>query len=117
MPDQAVRDRDPPVTDEFPRMIARIDDAMVLPDQFLAGELGDRAELVVDVADLTLPVGDRYDSVLIQGGLQVPNFLESRLSVALLPRLRSRIAALKKNNPNDNIAKLRNVPQDSRKNV
>jgi hypothetical protein len=76
MPDSAIRNRDPQVTNKLFRMMARVDDAMVLPQQLLAGVFGDGAELVVNIGDLTLLVGDRYDSVLIQGSPQIPSFLK-----------------------------------------
>jgi hypothetical protein len=57
-------------------MKARVDDAMVLPQQLFPRVFGDCAEFVINVADLAPLVGDRYDSVLIQGSLQIPNFLK-----------------------------------------
>ena len=50
-PHLAVRDRAPERPDERRRVIAGVDDAMVLADQLLAGVAGDLAELVVDVGD------------------------------------------------------------------
>jgi hypothetical protein len=76
LPDLPVRDGRPQITDEFFRMKAGIDDAMILPEQFLAGVFGNGAKLVVDVGDLSLRVGDGYNGVFIKSGLKVVNFFE-----------------------------------------
>ena len=48
-------------------MMSGIDDAVILPNQFLAGIPADGAELVIDVGDRALDVGDRHNGVLIEG--------------------------------------------------
>ena len=50
-------------------MITGINNTMILPDQFLTGVFGDGAELVVDVGDATLGIGDGHDGVLVEGRL------------------------------------------------
>ena len=64
----------PQIADEFLWMVARIDDAVILPKQFLAGILGDGAELVVDVGDFSLRISDGDDGVLVERGLQFGQF-------------------------------------------
>lgn len=56
----------PDATDELLGMVARIDDTMVLPDQFFTGVFGDRAELVVNVSDLSLAVGNGDDGMFVE---------------------------------------------------
>src|SRR5207249_1838251 len=76
MPDLPVRDRLPQVADEFRRMEGRIDDAVILSDQFLARVLRDRAELVVYESDPALRIGDRHYGMLVERSLQVADLLE-----------------------------------------
>ncbi len=67
--------------DEYLRMMAGIDDAVVAPQEFLATVLGYRTELIVHISDLTLRIGDRHDGMLIHGGLQVVELLERGLQI------------------------------------
>ena len=80
-PDLALPDGRPHVPEDFLGMITRADDAVVLPDEFLPRVLGNRAELVVDVSDLPLRIRGGHDRVLVQGGLEVADFLERRLEL------------------------------------
>lgn len=59
------------VADEFRRVITGVDDAVVLPEQLLARILRDLAELVVDVGDPSVLVGDGDDARLIDRVLQI----------------------------------------------
>ena len=70
-PDLAVRDRVPQAADVVLRVIRRVDEAMVLPEELLARILGDLTELVVDVGDDALLVRRRHDRRLIQRMLDV----------------------------------------------
>jgi hypothetical protein len=56
----------PELADKFLRMMAGIDDAMILPEQFGAGVFRDRAKLVVYVGDPALGIGDRNDGMLVE---------------------------------------------------
>src|SRR6185436_15969218 len=67
-PDLAARDGGPQVVEEFLRVVARVDDAMVLSQQLLTRVFGDFAELVVDVSDPALRIGNSYDGMSIQRG-------------------------------------------------
>ncbi len=57
-------------------MMAGIDDAMILPQQLFTGVFGDGAELVVDVGDFSLRIGDGDDGMFVKRGFQVADFLE-----------------------------------------
>ena len=61
---------------EFPGMKTRIDDAVVLPEEFVAEMLGDGAELVVDVGDLATGIGDGDNGVFIQRRFQIADLFE-----------------------------------------
>ena len=50
-------------------MLARLDHAVVLPNHLFSGKTAYGHELVVDIVDVTLDVGDRDDGVLVQGEL------------------------------------------------
>jgi len=69
--DAAVGDRPPQIADEVLRVIAGIDDAVILPDQLLARVAGYLHELVVDVRDPTGDVGRGHDRGVIDGAFQV----------------------------------------------
>jgi hypothetical protein len=71
VPDMAPPDRGPEVAEELLGMVAGIDDPVVLADQLIARIPGNRAELVVDVGDPALGVGDRHDRMLVEGRLEV----------------------------------------------
>src|SRR5205085_6579621 len=60
-PHLPLRDRPPQIADELLGMKTRIDDPVVLTEQLAARVLGDLAELVVDVCDRTLLVGQGDD--------------------------------------------------------
>src|SRR5262245_27430842 len=59
-------------------MIARVNDAMILSEQFLARIFRDFAKLVIGVSDFSASVGNRHDGVGIERGLQVLEFLKWR---------------------------------------
>jgi hypothetical protein len=59
---------------KFSGMMAGIEYAVILADQFILGILADGAELVVHVSNCALDVGHSHDSVLIQGELLVGQF-------------------------------------------
>jgi hypothetical protein len=58
MPDFATGDHAPQISEKRLRMMARVDDTMVLAEQFLTGEFGNLAELVVRVRDVARRVGN-----------------------------------------------------------
>ncbi len=67
-PDAALGDGAPHRAEKVLGMRARIDEAMVLPEQFGARILRDRAELVVRIGDDAALVGDGDDGVLVERG-------------------------------------------------
>jgi len=75
VPDLAVCDRPPEIAHELLRVIVRVDDAVVLADQFVARIPGNLAKLVVDISDDPRDVGDRHDRRVVQRAFQV---LEAR---------------------------------------
>ena len=60
------------------RVVAGVEDAVILADQFLFGILTDGAELVVHISDGALNVGHGHDGVLIESELLIGQFLEQR---------------------------------------
>jgi hypothetical protein len=70
-PDLAAGDRLPQAGEKGFRMIAGINDPMILPEQFVARIFGDLAELVVDVGDPASGIGDRNNRVRVQRGLDI----------------------------------------------
>ena len=52
-----------------------IDDAMVLPQQFLAGKLGNLAKLIVDISDAAPRISDGNNGVGVQRRLKILEFL------------------------------------------
>ena len=86
-PHLAATDRRPKVAEKFLGVGARVDDAVVLAEEFLAGKLGDGAELVVDVGDAAGGVGDGDDRMFVEGGFDIVQFLDrcEQASLQLLP--------------------------------
>ena len=76
LPHTALRDRRPQVADEFLRMEAGVDDAVVLSQQFFSRILRDRTELVVHERDPAPRIGDGYDRVLVERGSQLGDLFE-----------------------------------------
>ena len=74
-PNLAARDRRPEISDELFRMVAGVDNAVVLTEQFFARVFRDLAELVVDVVDDPALIGDRDDRRFIKRKLDVCEFL------------------------------------------
>jgi hypothetical protein len=64
-------------------VVPGVDEAVVLPDQLVAGVAGYLAELVVDVGDGPLLIGDGDDSRLVQRELQVGELLQGLAQVLL----------------------------------
>ena len=64
------------------RMVARVEDAVVLAQKFVARVFADGAELVIDVGDGTLHVGGGDDRVLVESVFLLPQFL---LGIAARP--------------------------------
>ena len=73
-------------------MVAGIDDAVVLAEQFFARILRYCAKLVVDEGDLPLRIGDGHDGVFVQRGFEVADLpergLEFFVSLALFTATR-----------------------------
>jgi hypothetical protein len=61
--------------EELSRVVAGVEDAMILADEFISGILADGAELIVDVSNRALDVGHRHDCVLIESELLIGQFL------------------------------------------
>src|ERR1051326_5547278 len=78
-PDLTARDRGPKLSDEVFRVVSRIDDAVILAEQFFAGVLRDLTELVVDVVDDAALIGDGDDRGFIERKLDVREFLPGPL--------------------------------------
>ncbi len=78
LPHPARQDGAPEVGEEGLGVVLAVDDAVVLPQQFLPPVFGDGAELVVHVGDLAPGVGDRHDGVLVQGPLEGLQLLHRR---------------------------------------
>ena len=76
LPHKALRDRRPQVADEFLRVIAGVDDAVVLAQQFFSRILRDRTELVVHERDPAARIGDGHDGVHVECGPQLGDLLE-----------------------------------------
>src|SRR5215207_762300 len=70
-PDVAPGDGAPQVLEEFFRMVAGVEDAVILAHQLFHVVLRDLAEPVVDVGDLAVPLGGRHYSGYDKGGLQI----------------------------------------------
>ncbi len=83
LPDFAVRDSAPETAVELVGMQARLDDAMVLAEQFGPGIAAHLAELVVDVDDVTSAVGDADDCVAIQRQVLAPALIQRAIERAL----------------------------------
>jgi len=76
LPDFSACDGRPQIADEFLGVITGVDEAVILAEQFRARVFGDRAELVVDIGDFSLRVGDGNNGVLVESGLEICNFFE-----------------------------------------
>ncbi len=72
MPDAALCDHAPQIADKILRVEARIDEAVILPEQFLARVLRNSAEFLVDKRDPAPCIGDRYDGVLVDAVRSCP---------------------------------------------
>src|SRR5262249_46570510 len=81
LPNFSAGDRCPEVADVFFGMITRVDDAMILAQQFPARVLRNAAEFIVDVIDNTCLVGDGDDRRLIERELDVREFFERTLEI------------------------------------
>src|SRR5258707_15537844 len=57
-----------------------VENTMILADQFVLGILTDGTELLVDISNRALDVGDRYDGVLIESKLLIGQLFEHRLA-------------------------------------
>ncbi len=67
----SVSNGSPQVMHELFGVIPRIDNTVILSEQFFARILGDGAELVIHIGHLTFPVGNRYNRVFIQCQLKI----------------------------------------------
>src|SRR5205085_2826926 len=68
-------DYGPKVAKELPGMIARVDNAMILTEQFFAGIFRNRAELVIDIGNPPRRVGNRHNRMLVQSRLNIAQFV------------------------------------------
>jgi hypothetical protein len=85
MPDLAIGNGMVHVPEKLLRVMARIEDPMVLANQLLTGVLADRAELIVRIGDRALDVGKGNDGVLVQGKLLVGQVFNSTLKLRICP--------------------------------
>ena len=83
MPHLAAGNRAPQIGEEALRMVAGIDDPMVLAEQFLAGIFGNLAKLVVHVGDVARSVGDGHDRMSVERGLDVAELVQRGLHTLL----------------------------------
>ena len=74
LPNLTVRNSRPKVFEEFLRVMAGVDDAMVLPDQFIPRIFGNLTEFVIHVSDPPARVCDGHDRMRVQSGLEVAQF-------------------------------------------
>src|SRR5258708_38919726 len=82
MPYLAVRDGDVHLPEELFRMVAGIEDAMILTDQLTLGIFADGAEFLIDVGDGALDVGYGDDGMLIERKFLVRKFFEGSFACA-----------------------------------
>ena len=82
VPHAAARDGPPHVAEHLRRMHAGVDDAVVLPEQFLALVTAQFAEAVVGVVDGAGGVGDADDGVLVERELLVVQFAAPHFTLA-----------------------------------
>src|ERR1039458_7968017 len=76
VPDLPARDGMVHLLEKLVRMVAGVEDAVILADQFILGILAYGAELIVDVSNSALDVGHRHDGVLIQSELLIVQLFE-----------------------------------------
>ena len=84
-PDPAFRDGHPKIANEFFGMMAGIDEAVILAQQFFPRILGDGAELVVHISDFPPGIRDGDNRVLIERRLQIVDFFQRSLQLFLRP--------------------------------
>src|SRR5262245_20738578 len=77
-------------------MMAGVDDAMVLSEQFIAGIFGNLTEFVVRVGDVARRVGDGHDGMRVERVLDVAQFSNRSLNalLGLPPRVVARLQSL-----------------------
>jgi hypothetical protein len=79
-PNLAAADRFPHVLEKSAVMVARIDDAMIVAEQFLAGIFADFAKTIVDVSDLSLGIGGVDRRVVVEGRSEFFQFIEQQIA-------------------------------------
>ena len=77
MPDLPLGDGVVHLLEKFFWVVAGVEDAVILADQFIPGILTDGAELVVHVSNCAVDVGDGHDGMLIEGEFLMGQILES----------------------------------------
>src|SRR6266478_4355760 len=80
VPNLPIRDGVIHLLEKFFRVVAGVEDAVILADQLVLGILTDGTELIVDISNRALDVGDRYDGVLIESKLLIGQLLERSLA-------------------------------------
>src|SRR5216683_3696404 len=79
LPYLASGDRSPQIPYEFFGLITRVDDAVVLAEQFFPRVFRNAAELVVHVVNDATLIGDRYNRRLVERELDIRQLLERTL--------------------------------------
>src|SRR6266571_4309772 len=82
LPDSAATDRGPQIADELFRVIARVDDAVILTQQLFPRVFRDAAKFVIDVIDDAALIRDCYNRRLVERELDVRKFLARTLKRA-----------------------------------
>ena len=87
VPHLTIRDGMVHLLEKLSGVVARVENAVILADQFVFGILTDGAELVVHVGNCALDVSHRHDSMLIQsellGSFRLRDVVRQRLAAAL----------------------------------
>src|SRR6266403_4736011 len=80
VPNLPIRDGVIHLLEKLFRVMTGVENTMILADQFILGILTDGAELLVDITNRALDVGDRYDGVLIESKFLISQLLERSLA-------------------------------------
>src|SRR6266404_3978408 len=80
VPNLPIRDGVIHLLEKLFRVMTGVENTMILADQFILGILTDGTELLVDISNRALDVGDRYDGVLIESKLLISQLLERSLA-------------------------------------
>jgi len=80
VPDLAVSDSVVHLLEKRRGVMARVEYAVILADEFVFGVFADSTELVIHVSNRALNVGHSHDGVLIEGEFLIGKFFERSLA-------------------------------------